>query len=138
MKREIPAFSGWCVVYNEKCSNGDIFMPRSMESNDQRFVPLLLNHDPRAVLGYAQLRAREQGVFCDCYLHEPSAFGQLVHDLVREQRLHWFSIGLCRNVFDTGRKESSIISGFITEVSLCINENAKNHECVITRVSPRS
>lgn len=132
MKREEPTFSGWCVVYNEVCSNGDIFTENSLLYNNDRMVPLLLNHDRSVVLGYVHLRCRLEGVFFDAYMHEPSAVGDLVHELIREQRLRYISIGLAT---DTPRGKHEIERGLITEVSICIHDNAKNKECMITRVS---
>lgn len=135
MKREDFTFSGWAVVYDTVCTNGDIFMPGSMLAHNYfKTVPLLLNHDRHCNIGEVLLCPRDattKGVYCHAYLDTSNPVGQLVYDLIKEQRLRFLSVGV--SVLQA--KEHEIYRGIIFEVSICIHNNPKNEECIITKIA---
>lgn len=59
-------FCGWATKFNIKCSDGRTIMKDAFKHNDGQKIPLVWSHkhdDPNAVLGYAILENRDEGVY---------------------------------------------------------------------------
>lgn len=59
-------FCGWATKFNIKCSDGRTIMKDAFKHNDGQKIPLVWSHkhdDPNAVLGYAVLENRDEGVY---------------------------------------------------------------------------
>ena len=111
-------FGGWATRANLLCSDGRIIRENAFEECDGKKVPLVWNHqhnDPDAVLGYALLENRGDGVYTYGKFNDTDA-GQNAKLLVRPGDIDQLSI-YANKLKQQGR---DVIHGVIREVSLVL------------------
>ena len=111
-------FGGWATRANLLCSDGRIIRENAFEECDGKKVPLVWNHqhnDPDAVLGYALLENRGDGVYAYGKFNDTDA-GQNAKLLVRHGDIDQLSI-YANKLKQQGR---DVIHGVIREVSLVL------------------
>lgn len=111
-------FGGWATRANLLCSDGRIIRENAFEECDGKKVPLVWNHqhnDPDAVLGYALLENRGDGVYTYGKFNDTDA-GQNAKLLVQHGDIDQLSI-YANKLKQQGR---DVIHGVIREVSLVL------------------
>ena len=111
-------FGGWATRANLLCSDGRIIRENAFEECDGKKVPLVWNHqhnDPDAVLGYALLENRGDGVYAYGKFNDTDA-GQNAKLLVKHGDIDQLSI-YANKLKQQGR---DVIHGVIREVSLVL------------------
>lgn len=112
-------FRGWATKYNILCSDGRTIMPGAFKDQNGAKVPLVWAHihdDPTAVLGYAVLEHRDEGVWCYGVFND-SEQGQNGKLLVDHGDVD--SVSICANKLkQTSKKE--VLHGRIRELSLVL------------------
>ena len=111
-------FGGWATRANLLCSDGRIIRENAFEECDGKKVPLVWNHqhnDPDAVLGYALLENRGDGVYAYGKFNDTDA-GQNAKLLVQHGDIDQMSI-YANKLKQQGR---DVIHGVIREVSLVL------------------
>ena len=112
-------FQGWATKYNVLCSDGRTIKPGAFKDQNGAKVPLVWGHihdDPTAVLGYAVLEHRDEGVWC-YGLFNDSEQGRNGKLLVEHGDVD--SVSICANKLkQTSKKE--VLHGRIRELSLVL------------------
>ena len=112
-------FKGWATKYNVLCSDGRTILPGAFKDQDGARVPLVWGHihdDPTAVLGYAILQHRDEGVFCwGCF--NQSEQGRNAKMLVDHGDVD--SVSICANRLEP-KKSNEVQHGMIRELSLVL------------------
>lgn len=120
-------FKGWATKYNVLCSDGRIILPGAFKNQDGARVPLVWGHihdDPSAVLGYAILEHRDEGVYTYGCFNE-SEQGLNAKLLVDHGDLD--SVSICANNLKP-KHSNEVRHGKIRELSLVLsgaNEGAR-------------
>lgn len=113
-----PNFSGYVTRYDIRCSDGRTIMGGAFKHQDKTRVPVVYQHnhkDVNQVLGYAELSAKDDGIWGDVYLNDtPSA--QNADKLVKHGDIDKFSIW-AKDLVEQGE---FVHSGDIQEVSLVL------------------
>lgn len=120
-------FKGWATKYNVLCSDGRTILPGAFKDQDGARVPLVWGHihdDPTAVLGYAVLQHRDEGVYTyGCF--NDSEQGRNAKLLVDHGDID--SVSICANKLEP-KRSSEVRHGKIRELSLVLsgaNEGAR-------------
>lgn len=111
-------FSGWATKANLKCTDGRTIMKDAFKDCDGKRVPLVWNHqhdDPMNVLGHADLKNLEDGVYAYCAFNSSEA-GQNAKLLVEHGDVTSLSIW-ANQLKQNGR---NVLHGEIREVSLVL------------------
>ena len=119
-------FKGWATRYNVLCSDGRTILPGAFKDQDGAKVPLVYAHihdDPMAVLGYAVLEHRDEGVYTyGCF--NDSEQGRNAKLLVEHGDID--SVSICANKLEP-KRSNEVRHGKIRELSLVLagaNEGA--------------
>mgnify|MGYP001771286525 FL=1 len=112
-------FSGWATKNDLKCTDGRVIRRDAFKDDDGKRVPLVWNHqhnDPFNVLGHADLKNREDGVYAYCKFNEDTQQGRNAKLLVEHGDVNALSI--CANQLK--ERGSDVLHGIIREVSLVL------------------
>jgi hypothetical protein len=113
-----PDFGGYASKAGLKCSDGRTITPEAFKHMDGMQVPLVWMHghsDPKNVLGYVQLEARHDGMYCHGYFNNTD-WGQATKALVQHKDVKGLSIYANELV----EKMKTVLHGAICEVSLVL------------------
>ena len=111
-------FSGWATRNDLLCGDGRVIKKDAFKDNDGKTVSLVWNHehnDPNAVLGYAILENRDEGVYAYGFFND-SENGQLAKKLVSHGDVSSLSIW-ANKLKQNGRE---VLHGEIRELSLVL------------------
>jgi len=111
-------FSGWATKYNIKCTDGRTIMHDAFKDCDGKKVPLVWNHqhnDPSAVVGYAVLEHRDEGMYTYGYFNGSDMAGYAKEDVVHGDV---DSLSIYANKLK--QQGGNVIHGNIREVSLVL------------------
>ena len=111
-------FCGWATRNDIQCSDGRIIRRDAFKHNDGQKIPMVWNHehnDPNAVLGYAMLENRPEGVFAYCKFNDTES-GKNAKLLVQHGDINALSI-YANQLKQTGQ---NVIHGNIRELSLVL------------------
>lgn len=111
-------FSGWATKYNIKCTDGRTIMHNAFKDCDGKKVPLVWNHqhnDPSAVVGYAVLEHRDEGMYTYGYFNGSDMAGYAKEDVVHGDV---DSLSIYANKLK--QQGGNVIHGNIREVSLVL------------------
>ncbi len=111
-------FSGWATKNDLLCSDGRVIRKDAFKHNDGETVPLVWNHchnDPYNVLGHAQLKNRNDGVYAYCKFNE-SESGKNAKLLVQ----HGDVVALSIYANQLKQQGNNVLHGDIKEVSLVL------------------
>lgn len=111
-------FAGWATKNDVRCSDGRIIRRDAFKDCDGSTVPLVWNHDHNQVnqvLGHAELKNREEGVYAYCSFNDTDA-GKIAKELVKHGDVVSLSIYANR----LQQRGSEVLHGAIREVSLVL------------------
>ena len=111
-------FCGWATRNDIQCSDGRIIRRDAFKHNDGQKIPMVWNHehsDPNAVLGYAMLENRPEGVFAYCKFNDTES-GKNAKLLVQHGDINALSI-YANQLEQTG---PNVTHGNIRELSLVL------------------
>ena len=112
-------FSGWATKNDLKCTDGRVIRRDAFKDDDGKRVPLVWNHqhnNPFNVLGHADLKNREDGVYAYCKFNEDTQQGRNAKLLVEHGDVNALSI--CADQLK--ERGSDVLHGIIREVSLVL------------------
>ena len=112
-------FKGWATKYNVLCADGRTILPGAFKEQDGMKVPLVWGHihdDPSAVMGYAILQHRDEGVYTyGCF--NDSEQGRMGKELVDHGDVDSVSIYANRLL---PKRSDKVEHGMIRELSLVL------------------
>lgn len=114
-------FSCCVIKYGRKSINNLIYQKDSLKDNNNVIVPLCWNHrhfDSSQVLGHAQLKNRDDGLYAYGYLLN-NENGDYARQLIEGEDI-WISPYVTHVVYDNERNRKYIVHGLIREVSLVV------------------
>lgn len=111
-------FCGWATRNDLKCSDGRTIRKGAFKINDGGRVPLVWNHQHNAVenvLGHADLRNRDEGVYAYCKFNDTES-GQSAKKVVQNGDV--VALSICANQLK--QQGGNVLHGNIREVSLVL------------------
>ena len=110
---------GWATKYDITCEDGLTLMQGAFDDSDGQRVPLLYQHNhthPDGVIGYADLEARQDGVYAHLKFDRSSASGRSALSKVQHGLLNSLSI-FANNLQKAG---NNVMHGRIRELSVVL------------------
>lgn len=112
-------FSGWATRNDLLCSDGVTIKKNAFKDDDNKWVPLVYNHDhsnPDAILGKAYLENRDEGVYAYCILNDSDS-GKMAKKAIQHGDVR--SLSIYANQLK--KMGNDVVHGSIKELSLVLS-----------------